>query len=63
LQHRRRSVNGNHLGDKRRDGRRDLTGAASEIADDPVGLRERAQRGEMTAIASALVANGVPLSG
>src|SRR5438093_10868530 len=47
LQHRRRLVHGDHPRDKRRERGADTAGTAAEIPDDPLGIGQCRQRGEM----------------
>ena len=63
LQHRRRGVDRDHVLDERRQRGADLSGAAAEIADGPVLLREGRQRREVKAIAEQIVADAIPLAG
>ena len=61
LQHRRRLVDGDHPRDKRRERGADTAGTAAEIPDDPLGIGQGRERGEMKAIAEQLVAYPVPV--
>ncbi|MGC4085460.1 MAG: hypothetical protein QM736_25895 [Vicinamibacterales bacterium] len=63
LQHRRRTVDADDARHERRECGADLAGAASQIADDRVRIRECRQRCELKAIAEQLVAHPIPLSG
>src|SRR4029077_16771873 len=62
LQLRRRAVARDNSLHERREGRPHLSGAAAEVADDPIPVGECRERGEVEAIAKEVVAQPIPLS-
>ena len=63
LQHRGGCVDRDDARDEGRQRGAHLSGAAAEIADDPVGLRQAGQRRQMEPIAEQFVADAIPLTG
>ncbi len=63
LQHRGRRVDRDHVFHERRERGAHLAGAAAEVADSPVGLREGGQRGEMKTFAEHFLAHAIPVTG
>ena len=57
------AVDGDDAAHERRERGSHLPGAAAEIADGPLGVGERGQRGEVEALAEQIVAQPIPLPG